>query len=125
MIPNMSEVYNLLLCFPGVKLKVIVPTPCNYVLNLLSISHLSFTSDQAHHCGVICKLDCKLIGGIHKYALVGKRECKRRDNTLPWGLSRVLLQRGVLMPSCLIFKISLVRLTVLNPEIGVAQGLSR
>ncbi|KAK3516688.1 hypothetical protein QTP70_022187 [Hemibagrus guttatus] len=69
-----SEVHDDLLCFPGIEFQVVVPTPSHKVLDLLPVSHLIITYDQAYHHGVICKLDnanyvtCAL--GIHYVGFV-------------------------------------------------------
>ncbi len=57
----LPEVHNKLLCL-GVKEQVIVSAPCGPVGSLIIVS------DEANHCGVICKLD---VGSMHRPAVVG------------------------------------------------------
>ncbi len=56
----LPEVHNKLLCLTGVKEQVTVSAPCGLVLHLLPVCSLIVVSDEANHCGVICKLDDEL-----------------------------------------------------------------
>ena len=121
--PGSPEVHNDLLGLLGVKY-------------LIPICYFVLISDQAHHRGVICKLDYG-IGAINRGAVVSEeREEQRPQHTtlrhasvqeerLPhltaWGLlvrkSIIQLQSELLMPSWLSLEISLEGITVVNAEL--------
>ncbi|MCI4374885.1 hypothetical protein PGIGA_G00011690 [Pangasianodon gigas] len=71
-IPSTSEVHDGLLCVFGVEFQVVVQTPYHKMLDLLPVSRLIVTSDQAYHRGVICKLD-NAVRGMYRYAVMGEK----------------------------------------------------